>query len=143
MDPVVRVGSSEQYHCKGRFWSTLIEPRKSTGPDTPGYYTSNVSNATYSARFMTEEKIRWIAGLENRFREQHLASVQQFRYMPSFDNLPSMMAVILMGIEELIANKDQGTAKELEELLAHAAAEVSNGVAWLGPSVEVIGRRAW
>ena len=82
----------------------------------------------------------WVAGLENRFLEQGLLSVQSSRYMPPLEHLPSVMDTVLMGFEELIANKDKESVKDLQKLLARAATEVSNGVAWTGPRVEVIGR---
>ena len=85
--------------------------------------------------------LSWVAGLADRFREQELGSVQSFRHMPSRDQLPSIMDSILMGLEELIGNQDKDSVEELEKLLARAETEASNGVAWTGPRVEVIGRK--
>ena len=68
-------------------------------------------------------------------------SVQSFRHTPSRDRLPSIMDSILMGLEELIANKDEESVRDLEKLLARAATEARNGVAWTGPRIEVIGRK--
>ena len=46
-----------------------------------------------------------------------------------------------MGFEELIEDKDKESVGELENLLAGAATEASNGIAWTGHRVEVIGRK--
>lgn len=86
-------------------------------------------------------KFSWVGSLEDRFREQALVSVQSFRYMPPRDLLPSIMNSILMGLEELIANRNQESVHELGKLLAGAATESSNGIAWTGHRVEVIGRK--
>ena len=61
--------------------------------------------------------------------------------MPPRVLLPSIMDTILMGLEELIANQDKDSVDELEKLLACAATEASNGIAWTGHRVEVIGRK--
>lgn len=83
----------------------------------------------------------WVCSLENMFREHGLVSVQSFRHMPPRDHLPSMMNSIFMGLEELIANKDKESARDLEKLLACATTEAGKGVAWTGPRLEVIGRK--
>lgn len=70
-----------------------------------------------------------------------MVSVQSFRHMPSHDRLPSIMDSILMGLEELIANKDKESVRDLERLLACAATEARSGVAWTGPRIEVIARK--
>ena len=85
--------------------------------------------------------LSWVSGLEDSFREQELASVQSFHHIPRRELLPSIMNASLMGIEEVIMNSPKESMRDLEQLLAGAASEASNGVAWTGPRIEVIGRK--
>ena len=85
--------------------------------------------------------LSWVSGLEDSFREQELVSVQSFHHMPRRDHLPSIMNASLMGFEEVIVNCPKESMRDLEKLLAGAASEANNGVAWTGPRIEVIGRK--